>query len=107
LIDSVINLILRCPHHHLTRPFTPLGKSGLSESETYIVCVDCAKQFTYDLHEMRLGNAIERAKDRRALSGAGTPPLKALTYAMMAVLPFAILIGAAFRIRGVDGRKHL
>lgn len=32
------------------------GPSG----ETYVVCLDCAKQFVYDWDKMRTGELIER-----------------------------------------------
>ena len=44
----VINLLFHCGHRHLTRPFTPLSQIGVPRGETYVVCLDCTKQFAYD-----------------------------------------------------------
>jgi len=46
-----------CLHRHLTRPFTsrPRGLTRL----TYVVCLDCGRQFGYDLDRMRVGKAIQ------------------------------------------------
>jgi hypothetical protein len=51
MIDSVLNLLFRCPHRRLTRPVTPDG-------DTYVACLDCGKQFSYDLKEMRIGKPL-------------------------------------------------
>jgi len=45
---------------------TPVRKKaagGQDETppETYVVCLDCGKQFTYDWENMRLGRAVEIA----------------------------------------------
>jgi hypothetical protein len=29
MIDSILNLLFRCPHTRLTRPVTPINKDGL------------------------------------------------------------------------------
>src|SRR5260370_23709727 len=55
LIDSVLNLLFRCPHKRITRPITPVSKTGVRDGDTYVVCLECGKQFTYDLNEMRIG----------------------------------------------------
>jgi hypothetical protein len=51
MIDSVLNLIFRCRHKRLTRPVT-LG------SDTYVVCLDCGKHFSYDTDRMRIGKPL-------------------------------------------------
>jgi hypothetical protein len=30
MIDTVLNLLLNCPHRHLTRPFTPVNHDGVA-----------------------------------------------------------------------------
>jgi DNA-directed RNA polymerase subunit RPC12/RpoP len=59
VIDSLLNLVFRCGHRRLTRPLTPGAGVGVPHGETYVVCLDCGKQFSYDPKEMRLGKAIE------------------------------------------------
>src|ERR1039457_2003046 len=37
MIDSVLNLLFRCPHKRLTRPVTPIDKDGKPHGDTYLV----------------------------------------------------------------------
>jgi TonB family protein len=57
VIDTVLNLLFRCPHKRITRPITPASRAGLP-NKTYVVCLDCGKQFSYDLKEMRIGKPV-------------------------------------------------
>jgi len=61
MIDSVLNLLFRCSHRRLTRPVTPVSKAGIPQGQTYVVCLDCGKQFGYDLERMRMGKPVKRA----------------------------------------------
>jgi hypothetical protein len=58
VIDTVLNLLFRCSHKRLTRPITPVSKEGERDCGTYVVCLECGKQFAYDLNEMRIGKAV-------------------------------------------------
>ena len=60
MIDSLLNLLFRCSHKRLSRPVTPVTKPGDSPSETYVVCLECGQQFSYDTRHMRLGKRIEQ-----------------------------------------------
>jgi hypothetical protein len=55
MIDSLLNLLFRCSHKRLGRPVTPVTRAGEPPAETYVVCLDCGKQFSYDTRNMRLG----------------------------------------------------
>ena len=57
MIDTLLNLIFRCPHKKITRPISPSGKNGVPKGDAYVVCLDCGRQFDYDLVEMRIGRA--------------------------------------------------
>jgi hypothetical protein len=59
LIDSIINLVFRCRHRRLSRPITPPSKAGEPRSSAYVVCLECGKQFVYDLDRMRMGKAVK------------------------------------------------
>ena len=64
--DSVFNLLFGCNHRRTTFPMTPVRKksAGWREetlAETYVVCLECGKQFVYDWENMRLGRAVEIA----------------------------------------------
>jgi len=63
MIDTVTNLLFRCPHHRLTRPMAPITKAGTPHSQSYVVCLDCGKQFEYDLSQMRLGKPIDHSHE--------------------------------------------
>ena len=67
MIDSLLNLMFRCSHRRLTRPMTPVNRAGVPQGGAYVVCLDCAKQFPYDLKEMRIGRAIERSHEAAVL----------------------------------------
>jgi DNA-directed RNA polymerase subunit RPC12/RpoP len=58
LIDTLLNLVFRCGHRHLTRPVTPVTRSDEPHADAYVVCLDCGKQFSYDTKEMRIGKAL-------------------------------------------------
>ncbi len=87
MIDSILNLLFRCAHRRLTRPFSPLNYGGTQE-ECYVVCLDCGKQFSYDLEEMRIGKPIDRSHDASE---------KKLKYALWAAVPVAVAVGVALK----------
>ena len=99
MIDTVLNLLFNCPHRHLTRPFTPVSNTGVGHHETYVVCLDCAKQFAYDLNSMRVGKAIERTHEHSVVVPKMPRTRKTkLKYALAGVgVPLAVLIGMKFR----------
>jgi hypothetical protein len=99
MIDTVLNLMFRCSHRRLTRPVTPVSKVGIPNGETYVVCLDCGKQFPYDLKEMRIGKAVDRSHDAGVLPPNMPKPRPAKTFAFWAALPLGVLIGAAFKPR--------
>ncbi len=47
-----------CTHHHLTFPQTPRRgqqrPSAAALTGTYVVCLDCGKEFGYDLEHMQV-----------------------------------------------------
>ena len=106
VIDTVFHLLFRCAHRHLTRPFTPLGEEGVARRESYVVCLDCAKQFTYDLKEMRIGKMIDRSHEACVLPpGMPRPRRTKLAYALGIAVPLAVLVGTALRSKQPAGDK--
>ena len=87
--------MFQCAHRHLTRPFTPTGKQGDPRDETYVVCLDCTKQFAYYLQEMRIGKAIHHLHDACVIPPEPKPRKTKLAYALGVVLPVAVLLGLA------------
>jgi hypothetical protein len=43
---------------------TPKAKAGTSREGSYVVCLDCGKQFRYDLERMRMGKALKDSAGR-------------------------------------------
>jgi hypothetical protein len=61
MINSLFSTIFGCSHNRTTFPLTPSRKSKIPEggrSGTYIVCLDCGKEFDYNWKEMRIGSAL-------------------------------------------------
>jgi len=100
MIDSVLNLLFRCAHRRLTRPVTPVSKAGVPHGGTYVVCLDCGKQFSYDLKAMRIGKAIDHSHDASVVPPGLPVPRKArLKYALWAAVPLAFVAGALAKPR--------
>ena len=63
MIDTIWNLLFRCQHRRTTFPLTPARVKGADPAakhgDTYVVCLDCGKQFVYDWEKMRLGGAVD------------------------------------------------
>ena len=59
MIRPLFDFIFRCQHRKTTFPQKQAIKFGASESETYVVCLDCGMQFAYDWENMRLGKAVD------------------------------------------------
>lgn len=47
-----VDALFGCAHRHCTFPRTA-RKAG-SNSTTYVVCLDCGKEFPYDWQEMKI-----------------------------------------------------
>jgi hypothetical protein len=100
MINAVMNLLFHCGHRHLTRPFTPLSEKGAPRGETYVVCLDCTKQFAYDLKEMRIGKAIDHTHDACVIPpGKAKPRQIKLAYALGVAVPVAVLLRAALKAK--------
>jgi len=101
MADSVMDLLFHCGHRHLTRPFTPVGEDCVPSGATYVVCLDCAKQFAYDLKKMRIGKPIDRTHNACVVPGnvAKARKTKLVAYALGATVPVAVLIGAVLKAK--------
>jgi hypothetical protein len=98
MIDTVLNLLFRCPHRRLTRPVAPITKAGQPHSQSYVVCLDCGKQFEYDLSQMRMGKAIDRSHDAGVVPPNLPKPRKTrIKYALWAAVPAAVVLAAVFK----------
>jgi hypothetical protein len=97
MISSILKLVFYCSHRRLTWPITPVRKPGVPSGETYVVCLDCARQFVYDWDHMRIGEPIERSHDSGVLHPDMPSPVKTkMKYALIgSAISFAVLLGGA------------
>lgn len=95
MIDSLVNLVFRCSHQRLTRPVTPVSRPGQpAEESTYVACLECGKHFAYDPVEMRIGKAVQPG---RGVNNGKASIGWRLKRALLAALPFLVLLGSRFR----------
>ena len=97
MIDTVLNLLFRCSHPRLTRPVTPVSKAGVPHGQTYVVCLECGKQFAYDLDEMRIGRPLPPSDSSGVLPPVVPKTSRKLKYALWATLPLALLASSLLR----------
>jgi hypothetical protein len=107
VIDTLINLLFRCPHRRLTSPLTRLTINGVARGDALVVCLDCGKQFEYDLNEMRIGTAIDHSRDVGVVPPRPSLPLTAkVKYAVLAAVPVALVIGAIVKNKKSGSQKN-
>jgi hypothetical protein len=109
LIDTVLNLLFRCPHKRITRPITPVSKTGVRKGDTYVVCLECGKQFIYDLNEMRVGKPVALSPTEGVLRTDMPKPQirKIRLYAALAsAVPIAWIVGRALKGSRKAGRSN-
>jgi hypothetical protein len=65
MLQSLLNSLFGCTHQRTTFPQTPGRKSAgypapgaTSKNGTYVVCLDCGKEFAYNWNEMRVGRQV-------------------------------------------------
>jgi hypothetical protein len=57
MIGSLLNKLFGCNHNRTTFPLTSNRKSA--PKRTYVVCLDCGKEFDYNWNAMRVGGQVE------------------------------------------------
>ena len=60
MLQSLLNSLFGCSHQRTTFPLTPGRKNSYptavaTQHGTYVVCLDCGKEFAYNWDEMRVG----------------------------------------------------
>jgi hypothetical protein len=61
MLQTFFNSLFSCSHQRTTFPQTPGRKAvapGVTRLGTYVVCLDCGKEFAYDWESMRVGQAV-------------------------------------------------
>jgi hypothetical protein len=80
MLDVLLNALFGCSHKRTTFPCTPIPRSAPSNLRatrgTYVVCLNCGQEFSYDWQEMRMGEPVSALRYTRiAESFAPTPEL--------------------------------
>ena len=62
MFQSILDVLFGCWHQHTTFPLTPARKgnafTAAAATRTYVVCLDCGKEFAYNWQEMRVGAPV-------------------------------------------------
>jgi len=63
---SVFNMIFGCWHKRCSFPITVRGKlrrrAAASVTGTYVVCLDCGREFPYDWNEMKRVKVVTKRR---------------------------------------------
>jgi len=59
MIKTMMHMLFGCRHKRLTRPITPVNRAKQTMA-TYVACLDCGRQFNYDVSQMQMGAEILR-----------------------------------------------
>lgn len=61
MLQSLLNTVFGCSHRRTTFPMTPARRASVKPAlgaRTYVVCLDCGREFGYDWSEMRVGEPV-------------------------------------------------
>ena len=102
---KLMDVLFGCPHKRRTFPISTRPGQKRSEAAritgTYVVCLDCGKQFEYNLDEMRMGKAIDHSHDAGVVPpNLPTPRKTRIKYALLAAVPAAVVL--ASMLKGKD-----
>ena len=73
MFQSLIDSLFGCSHQRTTFPITRGRKSlgphagAAACNRTYVVCLECGKEFDYDWRSMQVGQAVETTPTRAAV----------------------------------------
>ena len=63
MLNSLFSNIFGCAHNRTTFPLTPSRRTQRADGSrngTYVVCLDCGKEFDYNWKEMRIGLPVDK-----------------------------------------------
>jgi hypothetical protein len=75
MLDLVLNALFGCSHSRTTFPITPGRRpvvAGVHRHGTYVVCLECGREFRYDWNEMRIGEPVS-VRSRTAAAESFSP----------------------------------
>jgi len=60
MISSILNAMFGCSHKRTTFPITLRSSvsTGAARKATYVVCLDCGKEFDYNWKKMQMDNVV-------------------------------------------------
>jgi hypothetical protein len=64
MFEAILNTLFGCSHSRTTFPLTPgrqnasLAAPSATRNGTYVVCLDCGREFAYDWDRMRVGHPV-------------------------------------------------
>ena len=61
MFQRILNSLFSCTHDRTTFPLTPArtkAAPAATRTGTYVVCLDCGKEFAYDWARMRVGQPV-------------------------------------------------
>lgn len=62
----LLDFLLGCSHQRTSFPMSPRRRPGTPAARsTYIVCLDCGKEFPYDWSRMHVGEELKAAEPAR------------------------------------------
>ena len=107
MIDTILNFLLRCSHKRFSRPTTPVNKKGVPTGDTYVVCLECGKEFVYDLTDMRIGKPIPKSPIVDLLDPDIPKPKKKLRLLaiLAAAAPIAWIVGRILKGSSKESQK--
>src|SRR5712691_3915214 len=99
-------MLFRCSHRRTTFPLTQARNTGTDSGETYVVCLDCGKQFIYDWEHMRIGKPVDIAAGSSPVD-AEAPKLPFKTKRTLRYIAWASAVSAAWAVgRTVKSRRR-
>lgn len=72
---SLVNLFFGCWHRNYSFPMTTRGSrrsTAAARTGTYVVCLDCGKEFAYDWQEMKILTSTPSASKVNSISDPAT-----------------------------------
>lgn len=72
MFSSLLNAMFGCSHKRTTFPITPARRTQLSAEAsrrgTYVVCLDCGKEFDYSWKDMKISDVAMNAAHAGSLT---------------------------------------
>jgi hypothetical protein len=72
MFSSLLNAMFGCSHKRTTFPITPARRTQLSADSarrgTYVVCLDCGKEFDYSWKDMKISDGVISAAHASSLT---------------------------------------